>query len=155
FKGHRGARGAPVVREERYCSCRRGIWSRQAWWPLDESGDALLDLGGELRARRAGGLHGVLELHADVLDLGAVEGRLRADVADQRADLAADLAAALAQLALDARTRALGLALQRAAGLGATALELVELGLELALGLRARVVLRVQLAHRADDVVAG
>src|SRR3954468_9189876 len=122
---------------------------------LDERGDALLDRGGELRAGRQAGLGDVLELDADVLGLRADQVRLRAGVPHQGADLALEAGATLTQLALDARAGALDLALQRLARLLAATLELVELRLELALGLRPRAVLRAQLVERVDDVVAG
>ena len=86
---------------------------------LGNAGDALLDLGGDLRAAGEARLH-------EVLDARAQQVGLRRDVLAGRADLALDARAALAQLALDARAGLLDLALD-AVALGAATLPVAEL----------------------------
>src|SRR3954467_3509560 len=156
---------APVTREERYCFHRRGMRPADRPSPalsnaglggnggLGERGDALLDLGGDLRAGGQAGLQDVLDLDAEVLDLRPGQAGLRGRVLGDRTDLTPDAVAALAQLTLDARAGALDLALQRTAGGLAATLGLAQLGLELALGLGARAVLRAQLVDGVDEGV--
>src|SRR4051794_37786810 len=122
---------------------------------LDERGDALADLGRDLRAGGQAGLQDVLEPGADGLGLRADQPDLRLGVLGDRLGLTLEAVAALTQLTLDLGARALDLALQRATGRLATALGLAQLGLELALGLVARAVLRADLVDRVDDAVAG
>ena len=88
---------------------------------LRDAGDALLDLGRDLRAAGDARLH-------DVLDAGAEQVGLGADVLAGRAELALDARAALAQLALDARARLLGVALDALDGAGPATLEAAGLG---------------------------
>src|SRR4051812_34309490 len=83
---------------------------------LRDVGDALLDLGRDLRAAGDARLH-------EVLDARGQQVGLRADVLAGRAQLALDAGAAMAQLALDARAGLLDPALDAVALGAATALE--------------------------------
>src|SRR3954470_5778983 len=102
----------PIDRPEARRSPRRA----RGKTALDQRGDALLHLGGDLRAGGQAGLQDVLEAGVDGLGLGAHEPGLGGRVLGDRTDLALEAVAALTQLALDARAGALDLALQRLAG---------------------------------------
>src|SRR5215218_5335782 len=118
---------------------------------LCQCGDALLDRGRRLRDGGAPARVGVLDARPDELDVLGDGLGAQLDVLDGAPELALDARAALAQLALDARAGLLGVALDAPQRARPAALEAAQL----ALGLRAGAVLRLDVAQRRDDLVAG